>query len=88
MLAYRGVTVEHLVMQIRCEVRNPYDAVEQVFLNSNRPLKDEDRIEFIAENLVELDKLCHEMHEDWKENHERDAVPIKRPTHTAPATLQ
>jgi len=88
MLYYRGVEVEHLVVQINCEIRNPYDAIEQVFVNSARPLTDVDRIIFIAENVAELDRLCKEMYEDWKENHVRDAVPIKRPTHTAPPTLQ
>jgi hypothetical protein len=88
MFYYRGKLAEDVMLQVNCEIRNPYDAVENVFVGSARPLDSVDRIAFIAENIEEVDRLCMGLYEDWKENRLLDSVPVKRPTHTAPPTLQ
>jgi len=84
MFKFRGDAEIDVMVQICDQSRNPYEAVESVFINSAYPLKDHDRIDFITENLQELDILCEFLHAEYLIGNQS---LVKVPTHNAPSTL-
>jgi hypothetical protein len=87
MFRYNGSFEIDVVMEINMRFRNPYDAIERVCIDSARPLKEVDRIIFIAENIKELDLLCEVYYNDWKKYGDNPPVPVKRATHPSTPTL-